>query len=96
MRKVTTMFVCIKLAEAPCATLQEFSAYLQREFVAWQRALRRYGGTLGRLQIDDKGIVMKAIFGLPGATHENDSVRAVLSGVAIRDGCRGRGVTVRS
>lgn len=50
-----------------------------------QKALFQFEGSISRLQIDDKGIVLKAAFGLPPFFHENDPARAVLAALQIQD-----------
>jgi len=46
--------------------------------------LGRYEGTVSRFQIDDKGTVLKIVFGFPMMAHEDDPVRAVHSAIEIR------------
>ena len=46
--------------------------------------LHRYEGTVSRFQIDDKGTVLKIVFGFPMMAHEDDPVRAVHAGIEIR------------
>jgi class 3 adenylate cyclase/tetratricopeptide (TPR) repeat protein len=41
--------------------------------------IHRYGGGDQRLTMNDKGALLMVVFGLPGSTHENDPVRAVLA-----------------
>jgi hypothetical protein len=51
-----------------------------------QKALYQFEGSISRLQIDDKGTVLKAAFGLPPLFHENDPARAVLAALHIEEG----------
>jgi class 3 adenylate cyclase/tetratricopeptide (TPR) repeat protein len=50
-----------------------------------QRTLFRYGGSVYQFLMDDKGIVLVGIFGLPPLAHEDDPARAVQSGLAIHE-----------
>lgn len=47
-------------------------------------ALTRYGGSLRQFTVDDKGCVLIIAFGLPGATHEDNAMRALETSIAIR------------
>jgi len=90
VRKVSTVFIVIKRADAPhfedgSVDPEAFLPWLQSVCQTYLQALYRYEGTLSRLQIDDKGIVLKAVFGLPPLTHENDAARAVLTAKCIVD-----------
>ncbi len=38
----------------------------------------RYEGTVSRFQIDDKGTVLKIVFGFPLMAHEDDPVRSLI------------------
>ena len=42
-----------------------------------------YEGTINKLLVDDKGVTMLAVFGLPPLAHENDATRAVLASLGI-------------
>jgi class 3 adenylate cyclase/tetratricopeptide (TPR) repeat protein len=50
-----------------------------------QRTLFRYGGSVYQFLMDDKGIVLIGILGLPPLAHEDDAARAVQSGLAIHE-----------
>ncbi len=51
---------------------------------AMQRILLLYEGALYQFLMDDKGIRLVAIFGIPSAFHEDDAVRAVKSALNIQ------------
>ena len=57
-----------------------------------QKALFQFEGAVSRLQIDDKGTVLKGAFGLPPFFHNNDPARAVLAALQIEDGLKSKGV----
>lgn len=50
---------------------------------AVQTAVYRYEGSLNKFLMDDKGSTLIAVFGLPPLAHEDDSVRGILSALAI-------------
>ena len=47
-------------------------------------SLGKYEGSLRQYVVDDKGCVIIAAFGLPGSTHEDNSVRAIETAVRVR------------
>lgn len=57
--------------------------------------LGRYEGTVSRFQIDDKGTVLKIVFGFPMMAHEDDPVRAVHAAIEIRKNLK-EGLKVQS
>jgi len=44
-----------------------------------------YGGALHQVSVDDKGLSLVSLFGLPPLAHEDDAARAARAAVAIRD-----------
>ena len=56
----------------------------QRVMVALQEALYRYGGSINKINVDDKGITLVAAFGLPPFSHPDDAARAVHSALFIQ------------
>lgn len=48
-----------------------------------QAVLYRFEGTIDKLLMDDKGLVLIAAFGLPPLTHEEDPARAVLAAMGV-------------
>jgi class 3 adenylate cyclase/tetratricopeptide (TPR) repeat protein len=61
-------------------------ALLRHQAVAssLQTALRPFTGSSGRLQLDDKGLVLTLCLGVPYDSHADDALRAVRAGLAIR------------
>ena len=57
---------------------------LQPAVVRLQQLLRDHGGLLYQLVQDDTGTTAVAVFGLPGATHDDDAVRSVRFARAAR------------
>src|SRR5262249_29800053 len=47
-----------------------------------QSIVLRFGGTL-RIDVDDKGLLLLAVFGLPPRAHEDDSARALFAATEL-------------
>lgn len=45
-------------------------------------------GSLNKLLMDDKGSTLIVVFGLPPVSHQNDAVRAVLTGFMLEEHLR--------
>lgn len=78
LRRVTVMFV-----NFPNATYQTPLARAHAVAVLLQSTLDRHQGTLNKLSVDEKGVSMVAVFGLPPRVHEDDPSRAVLSALSL-------------
>jgi len=50
---------------------------LQVAFRAMQTAVYRHGGSINQFLVEDKGVTLLALWGVPSRTHEDDPVRAV-------------------
>ncbi len=80
-RRTTVMFLCVAGLEH-CGT--DALSRLQDLMQIVQTTVYRYGGSIGRFSVDDKGTILLAAFGLPSRTHEDDPVRAVLAALGIQ------------
>jgi class 3 adenylate cyclase/tetratricopeptide (TPR) repeat protein len=79
-RNISVLFVHLDGADsARFDTCEGLHAAVQ----TMQRILFRYEGNVYQFLMDDKGIVLIGIFGLPPLAHEDDAARAVQSGLAI-------------
>jgi len=85
MRGITTMF--IKSVGVP---LSDFSAKQQKTLeraqlllTKIQQAVSSWEGSVNKMLVDDKGVVVLAAFGLPPLRHPDDAARAVLAGLSI-------------
>jgi class 3 adenylate cyclase/tetratricopeptide (TPR) repeat protein len=70
LRRISVLFI----------SLPGLSADLDRQqavICALQSALYRYEGSLNKLSVDDKGVMLVAALGLPPLAHEDDAVRAI-------------------
>ena len=85
-RRVTIMFV--RLLDIQCDPFDyskpETVGVIQKCICEIYSVLGRYEGTVSRFQIDDKGTVLKIVFGFPMMAHEDDPVRAVHAAIEIR------------
>jgi len=96
-RRVTIMF--IRLLDIQCDPFDyskpETVEVIQKCICEIYSVLGRYEGTVSRFQIDDKGTVLKIVFGFPMMAHEDDPVRAVHAAIEIRKNLKER-LTVQS
>lgn len=56
---------------------------LSRLLCGIQRRLYRFEGSLNKVLMDDKGVVVLAAFGLPPLAHEDDAERAAAAGLEL-------------
>jgi class 3 adenylate cyclase len=78
LRRLSVMFV-----DLPTLTTAADTDDAQQLVVSIQETLRRYEGHFHKLSIDDKGVKLIGVFGLPPLSHEDDPVRTVLAGREI-------------
>ncbi len=73
--------VTVFMADLPGMGLSsELDLYKMHQSVrAFQKVITRYEGNI-KVDVDDKGIMLLAIFGLPPMAHEDDASRAVHAG----------------
>ena len=88
LRRLTVMFVDMPaLAAGP-------ALYEAQEMVReLQRALDHYEGSFHKLSVDEQGVKLIGVFGLPPLSHEGDPVRAILAARDMRDRLTRLGVT---
>lgn len=80
-RTVTVLMADLpELGDATAENLERTHAGVR----AFQQVIERFEGTL-RVDIDDKGVMVLAAFGLPPRAHENDALRAVHAARALRE-----------
>jgi hypothetical protein len=80
LRQVTILFV--SLPDFAYDTVEQLNRS-QEAFLAIQKILARFDGTLRQFIEDDKGTVAIIVFGLPYLSHEDDPLRAVLTAIHI-------------
>ena len=66
-------------------------AQLHDSVVQFQQVIARFEGTL-RVDVDDKGVMLLAVFGLPPRAHSDDARRAVRAAHALAQALAARGL----
>lgn len=79
LRRVTVLFV--NLPDLDYAGNLEHAQQVMR---ALQHDLYRYEGSVNKLNVDDKGVTLIAVMGLPPFAHEDDAERGVQAALAMR------------
>ncbi len=74
LRRITVLFIGVAGFDYAAANVVE---KLQDFFVATQKVVDRYEGSLNKLAVDDKGTVLLILFGAAPFSHEDDIMRAV-------------------
>lgn len=87
-RRVTTAFIRVRGIDYAAA---DALAQLHEATRAVQAAVARYDGSFQRAIVDEKGTNLLCVWGLPGHHHEDDPVRAVTAGFAIRRALQAQG-----
>ena len=88
LRKVTVLF--INLPELARGTSLEQAQETAR---AVQGILARYEGTINKLSLDEKGVSLVAVLGLPPLAHEDDALRGVHAALEIEESLAGLAVS---
>src|SRR5215211_7837983 len=81
LRPVTPLF--LNLLDADPAAADQLEP-LQLVMATVQPILQRYEGNLKQLVVDDKGLTLIAVFGLPPLAHEDDAARAAKAALKAR------------
>jgi predicted ATPase/class 3 adenylate cyclase len=85
LRRVTALFLNLLDAEPAAADQLE---PLQLVMATVQPILQRYEGSLKQVVVDDKGLTLIAVFGLPPLAHEDDPARATRAALAVQTALR--------
>jgi class 3 adenylate cyclase len=89
LRRVTALF--LNLLDADPAAADQLEP-LQRVMATVQPILQRYQGSLKQVVVDDKGLTLIAVFGLPPLAHEDDPARATRAALVAQAALRELGV----
>jgi class 3 adenylate cyclase/tetratricopeptide (TPR) repeat protein len=81
LRRVTPLF--LNLLDADPAAADQLEP-LQLVMATVQPILQRYEGSLNQVVVDDKGLTLIAVFGLPPLAHEDDPARAARAALAVQ------------
>ncbi|MBI3964009.1 MAG: adenylate/guanylate cyclase domain-containing protein, partial [Chloroflexi bacterium] len=79
LRQLTVIFVSLPDLNAK-TPLEE----AQRMMRTLQTVVYRYEGSINKINVDDKGVMVLAAFGLPPLAHEDDPVRGVQAALAMQ------------
>ena len=89
LRRVTPLF--LNLLDADPAAPDQLGP-LQLVMGTVQPILQRYEGNLKQVVVDDKGLTLIAVFGLPLLAHEDDPARATRAALAVQAALGGLGL----
>lgn len=82
MRTVSVIFLCVQGLEVSSL---EGVKIAQELMAAVQRSVYSQEGAVNKLLVDDKGVLLLAVFGLPPLAHADDPLRATHAGVRMLD-----------
>jgi hypothetical protein len=80
LREVTTMFMSW---DSYCEVENKDLLSLQKYFIVAQKVLHQSGGFMRQFLIDDKGCVLIACWGVPTASHPDNTRKALCAGANI-------------
>eukprot|EP00468_Gymnochlora_sp_CCMP2014_P010054 CAMPEP_0167750018 /NCGR_PEP_ID=MMETSP0110_2-20121227/5748_1 /TAXON_ID=629695 /ORGANISM="Gymnochlora sp., Strain CCMP2014" /LENGTH=1991 /DNA_ID=CAMNT_0007635273 /DNA_START=125 /DNA_END=6100 /DNA_ORIENTATION=+ len=85
MRSVTIMFIkSVGVPLSDYAAKHKTTLHRAQLLMSLiQHCVQSWEGSVNKLMVDDKGVVVLAVFGLPSMRHPDDAARAVLAGLSI-------------
>jgi predicted ATPase/class 3 adenylate cyclase len=89
LRRITAVFVNLVDVDPAAASLLE---PVQLALAAIQPILQRHEGSLKQVVVDDKGLTLIAVFGLPLLAHEDDPARATRAALGVHAALDGLGL----
>lgn len=89
LRRVSVMFLNLPGIDYGAEGALDFISTI---ISAVQNILQVYEGTLNKFLVDDKGSTLVIGFGLPPFSHEDDSVRCAIAGMALLENLRSLGL----
>ncbi|MEG4940396.1 adenylate/guanylate cyclase domain-containing protein [Microcoleus sp. F4-D5] len=89
LRRVSVMFLNLPGIDYDAEGALDF---ISTTLNAIQNILQVYEGTLNKFLVDDKGSTLVIGLGLPPFSHEDDSVRCVMAGMALLENLRSLGL----
>jgi len=88
LRRLSVVFVDVPaLAAGPALDAA------QKMVFEMQSTLEHFEGSFDKLSVDEKGVKLIGVFGLPPVSHEDDAERAVKAALAMVDGLKRLGVS---
>ncbi len=92
LRPMTVLFMGIKeFAFDDDDSLEIFHELIRNV----QRALYRFEGSLNKVAVDDKGVVIMALFGAPPLAHEDDALRGTKAALEVQGLARKMNIGLR-
>lgn len=85
LRPVTTLFISLRQLDLDDLRTRSVA---QEGFTAVQTVLRRFGGGVHKVTMDEKGVLIVAVFGLPPHSHENNAARGARAAVELHGALR--------
>ncbi|GBG71085.1 hypothetical protein CBR_g8385 [Chara braunii] len=85
IRRCTCLFVGLLSLTSHQPPGQEQLTRVQLTMTTVQKCLEAFEGCLIQFRMDEKGYLMIAAFGLPGNTHEDDTMRGIQAAMMIKD-----------
>ena len=89
LRRVSVMFLNLPGMDYDTDGVLDFISTIINSI---QNILQVYEGTLNKFLVDDKGSTLVIGFGLPPFSHEDDSVRCAIAGMALLENLRSLGL----
>ena len=89
LRRVSVMFLNLPGIDYDTDGVLDFISTIINSI---QNILQVYEGTLNKFLVDDKGSTLVIGFGLPPFSHEDDSVRCAIAGMALLENLRSLGL----
>ncbi len=87
LRRVTIIFV--NLPDLSANTTLEHAQWIMKSL---QEVIYYYEGSINKLNVDDKGVTLIAVQGLPPLSHEDDAVRGVQTALDLKSRLDGMGL----
>ncbi|CDJ34954.1 LOW QUALITY PROTEIN: adenylate cyclase, putative [Eimeria mitis] len=85
LRTVSVMFICVRGLDVSSATGSQVAHKLMK---MTQKAAYTMEGSVNKFLVDDKGVLLLVMFGLPPVYHLDDPVRAIMAGLRVIDGMK--------
>ena len=90
LRRVAVLFM--ELGGLAACDGDDALTRLQAAAAASESVIARHEGTVAKLLVDDKGLVLVAAFGLPPLSHQDDPARALEAALELRSELAAQGV----
>ncbi|KAL8431561.1 hypothetical protein Efla_000607 [Eimeria flavescens] len=89
LRTVSVMFICVRGLDVSSPSGSQIAHKLMK---MTQKAAYTMEGSVNKFLVDDKGVLLLVMFGLPPVYHLDDPVRAIMAGLRVVDGMKAFGL----